>query len=106
MNETYRKIIPLLQESLDWKAICFQVAALHPEAFHEAYCATGQVEVHGYVPTYGSKARQVVVDALNGSKANKIRAIKAHRELTGADLLTSKNFVEEVINDLIDNLDF
>ena len=86
---SYNKVIPFLKEPLDWKSICFQVAAEHPEVFLEAYQAS-----------YPDQVRNDVVQALDGTAANKIKAMKVYRDATGATLPEAKDYVESIIKEL------
>jgi ribosomal protein L7/L12 len=86
---SYNKVIPLLKEALDWKSICFQVAAEHPDVFLEAYTAS-----------YPDQVRNDVVKSLNGTAANKIKAMKVYREATGTGLQEAKDYVESIIKEL------
>lgn len=86
---SYNKVIPLLKESLDWKSICFQIAAEHPDVFLEAFtsCNTDLV-------------RNSVIQTLKGDRMYKISAIKTCRELTNMDLKQAKEYVESIIEEL------
>ena len=86
---SYNKVIPLLNELLDWKSICFQVAAEHPEVFLEAYQAS-----------YLDQVQNDVIQVLNGTAANKIKAMKVYRETTGVTLPEAKDYVESIIKEL------
>lgn len=85
----YNKVIPLLKEALDWKSICFQVAAEHPEVFLEAYNAS-----------YPDRVRNATIRALDGDKGRKIAAIKVCREVSNMDLNTAKEYVEKIMDEL------
>ncbi len=86
---SYNKVIPLLNEPLDWKSICFQVAAEHPEVFLEAYQAC-----------HPDQVRNDVIEALNETAANKIKAMKVYRNETGNTLGEAKDYVESIIKQL------
>lgn len=89
MNAPYEKIIPLLQHEMDWKTMCFQLAAHHPFIFQSIY---NDVHCGG--------VRNKVIGTLNGDRANKIRAIKVYRELTNTTLKDGLDYVNDLINEL------
>lgn len=92
MTTSYQKTILLLQEDLDWKSICFQVAANHPEVFCEAYHAATKLE--------DEELDRRLIDCLSGSRSNKIRTLKLHRELTGSTLKEAMDYVNNLIESL------
>jgi ribosomal protein L7/L12 len=86
---SYNKVISLLKNELDWKSICFEVAAEHPEIFLEAYEAS-----------HPDKVRAVVIQALENNPCRKIHAIKECRSVSCMDLKTAKEYVEKIMKEL------
>lgn len=92
MTTDYQRAILLLQEELDWKSICFQVAANHPEVFCEAYYTATKLE--------DEELDRRLIDCLGGTRNNKIKTLKLHRELTGSTLKEAMDYVNRIIESL------
>jgi ribosomal protein L7/L12 len=92
MTAAYHKTILLLQDNLDWKSICFQVAANYPEVFCEAYHNVNKLEE--------IELDRRLIDCLGGTRTNKIKTVKLHRELTGSTLQEAMDYVTNLIQSL------
>jgi ribosomal protein L7/L12 len=92
MTAAYQKTILLLQEELDWKSICFQVASNYPDVFCEAYHAVNKLE--------DIELDRRLIDCLAGTRGNKIKTLKMHRELTGSTLKEAMDYVNQLIESL------
>jgi len=89
---SYQKVVPLLKNELDWKSICFEIAATNPGVFYEGYIAATKLD--------GEELDHRLIDCLGRTRNNKIKAVKLHRELTGSTL----NDALEYVNHLIESL--
>lgn len=92
MTTSYQKAILLLQDELDWKSICFQVAANYPDVFCEAYYTATKLD--------DEELDRRLIDCLGGSRCNKIKTLKLHRELTGSTLKEAMDYVTNLIESL------
>lgn len=82
MSTPHIAAIKILEKNdLDWRKICFEIAASNPIAFIDAVNGTNEL-------------RQMVIDCDN--KSGKIAAIKFYREMTQSTLGEAKEYVEKV----------
>jgi hypothetical protein len=91
MNYYYAKAINYLQQDLDWRSLCFELASSYPKAFCDA------VEKTPSPPLTPAALSMEIVKTLDGLIGNKIKAIKRYRELTGCGLAESKDEVEKIM---------
>jgi len=78
--------------SLTWKSVCVQIAKHHPKMFCDALKRVTQ-------PDPADVAREVLMNGPD-ALANKSKAIKAYRELTGEGLVVAKDVVEAIMSTL------
>lgn len=90
----YAKAINYLQQDLDWRSLCFELASSYPKAFCDAVEKTSSPSL---TPTALSME---IVKTLDGLIGNKIKAIKRYRELTGRGLAEAKDEVEKIMKSL------
>lgn len=90
----YAKAINYLQQDLDWRSLCFELASSYPKAFCDA------VEKTSSPPLTPTALNTEISKVLDGSVGNKIKAIKLYRELTGCGLGEAKYEVEEIMKSL------
>lgn len=87
----YAKAINYLQQDLDWRSLCFELASGYPKAFCDA------VDKVSLTP---AALNMEIAKTLDGLMTNKIKAIKRYRELTGCGLHEAKDKVEKVMASL------
>jgi ribosomal protein L7/L12 len=99
----HRQAIDWVTRELDWKAVALEMAKVQPKLF--VACAKRVSPSHVLDDrvknlAIGEVEKQVVYCVLHGGgyPAAKIKAIKLHRELTGAGLKESKDFIEELFS--------
>lgn len=90
----YAKAINYLQQDLDWRSLCFELASGYPKAFCDA------VDKVSSPPLTPAALNMEIAKTLDGLMANKIKAIKRYRELTGCGLSDAKDGVEQVMASL------
>ena len=90
----YAKAINYLQQDLDWRSLCFELASSYPKAFCDA------VDKVSSSPLTSAALSMEIAKVLDGLIGNKIKAIKRYRELTGCGLAEAKDEVEEVMKSL------
>ena len=82
MSTPYSVAIEILEQNdLDWRKICFSIAASHPIVFVDAVNGTDTL-------------RKAIIDCDN--KNGKIAAIKLYRDRTRSTLGEAKEYVEQV----------
>lgn len=101
MTNYHRQAIDWVTRDLDWKQVALEMAKVQPKLF--AACAKRVSPSHVLDdrvanPAIGEVEKQVVHRVLHGGgyPVAKIKAIKLHRELTGAGVKESKEFIEEL----------
>lgn len=90
----YTKAINYLQQDLDWRSLCFELASSYPKAFCDA------VDKVSPLPLTPTALSMEIAKTLDGLINNKIKAIKRYRELTGCGLAESKDEVEKIMASL------
>jgi len=90
----YTKAINYLQQDLDWRSLCFELASGYPKAFCDA------VDKVSSLPLTPTALSMEIAKTLDGLINNKIKAIKRYRELTGCGLAESKDEVEKIMASL------
>jgi len=99
----HRQAIDWVTRELDWKAVALEMAKVQPKLF--VACAKRVSPSHVLDDRVASLAiseieKQVVHHVLHngGYPVAKIKAVKFYRELTGAQLMESKEFIEELFS--------
>ena len=93
-EESYKKVIDLLEQDIDFKAIAIDLAKKHPKAFAEAANRVGQ-----FAESKREEARQQIDEECRRiwhDKGNKVEAIKHYRTQTGASLKEAKEDIESL----------
>jgi ferritin-like protein len=90
----YAKAISYLQQDLDWRSLCFELASGNPKAFCDA------VDKVCSPPLTPASLSMEIAKVLDGLVTNKIKAIKRYRELTSCGLGEAKDEVENIMASL------
>lgn len=103
MTNYHRQAIDWVTRELDWKAVALEMAKVQPKLF--VACAKRVSPSDVLDDRVANLAiseieKQVVHHVLHngGYPVAKIKAVKFHRELTGAGLMESKEFIEELFS--------
>ena len=93
MSKYYARAIEILSGEVDYREICFKVAAKHPKMFIEA--AIGDKEKQ-MLDEHQKNINSVRSAYESGVGNGLIAAVKKHRELYGSSLKDAKDCVEEM----------
>lgn len=94
----YAKVINYLQQNLDWRSLCFELASGNPKAFCDAVDKI--LASRSTLDDSSIKIGLEITKTLDGLVANKIKAIKRYRELTSCGTGEAKDEVENIMASL------
>ena len=90
--ESYKQVLDLMQQDMDWKKIVFEMAKRHPAVVLEA---AGQIpRSDGYLPLNSEVLARECRNIRNNDC--KLAAIKHGRAKTGVGLKEAKEYVESL----------